>query len=155
MTRKRFYSRRRFISTSSGLAASLALSAESAAQALPIDEVETATQQVVDQYLSASTDLSSNRLGDFLAEDVTYEYAGMRFEGRESLLAARARLVGRLTTRRYEVRRSTVMGHVLLQERIDMLDISGREVRFHVASVFVVMDDQITEWREYPWPGVD
>ncbi len=155
MTRKRFYSRRRFISTSSGFAASLALSAESAAQAVPIDEVETATQQVVDQYLSASTDLSSNRLGDFLAEDVTYEYAGTRVEGRESLLAARARLVGRLTTRRYEVRRSTVMGHVLLQERIDMLDISGREVRFHVASVLVVMDDQITEWREYPWPEVD
>ena len=154
--RNRLHSRRSFLSTSSGLAVCLALSAESRASAAPLHEVEATTERVVREYLSASTDLSSDRLGDFLAEDVTYEYAGTSVEGREAMLANRRRLLGSITARTYEVRRSTVLGNALLHDRIDMLDVSGRgEVRFHVASLFIVADGQITEWREYPWPEVD
>ena len=100
-------------------------------------------------------DLTSNRLGDFLAEDITYEYGDTRFKDRASMLAARAGLMDLLTARRYDIRRSMVLGNVLLHERIDTLEANGGELSFHVASFFVVMDRRITEWREYLWPDVD
>ena len=151
----RLHSRRSFLSTSSGLAGFLTLGAGSRASAAPLSEVEAETRRVVEDYLRASTDLTSNRLGDFLAEDITYEYGDTRFDDRASMLAARASLMDLLTARRYDIRRSMVLGHVLLHERIDTLEANGGELSFHVASLFIVTEGRIQEWREYLWPDVE
>ena len=47
------------------------------------------------------------------------------------------------------MRRQTVTGNVVMNERIDRLVIKGKQIALPVAGVFEVTDDKITFWRDY------
>jgi limonene-1,2-epoxide hydrolase len=113
---------------------------------------EAANEQLVRNFFSeASTDLDHIR--DFLAEDVTFRYEDILLEGLDAYIAQAAPKMAAVSSYAIEPLRFAVIGDTVMNERVDIATLAdGREIRLNVASVFLIADGKIAEWREYPLP---
>lgn len=134
-------------------AAAAAVLIAASAQAQSLADIEAANERLVrDFFAEASTDLDYIR--DFLAEDAVFQYEDTRVEGRDAFIARAEPKMAAVSSYRIEPVRFAVVGNTVLNERIDVATLqNGQEIRLTVASVFLIADGKIAEWREYPSPA--
>lgn len=118
----------------------------------PLADIEAANERLVrDFFAAASADAGFYRA--FLAEDVTFQYENNRVEGLDAFVARAAPKLASVSGYAIEPLRFAVAGNTVMNERVDIAALEdGQEIRLNVASVFLIADGKIAEWREYPLP---
>lgn len=145
-----------------GLGAGLALALGSEANAAGPEAnpmVEAEKEKIVTDFCKAWSKRDAEVLTAYLSDDIEY----YMFEGRPPINGL-AEFSGQLTPFMasmreidWEILRSTVMGDVVLNERIDhFLRPEGSQApdnHFHVVGVFLVRDGKIKYWKDYNLSG--
>lgn len=147
----------------SGLGAGLALAMSSNARAAGPEAdpaLEREKEKIVNDFCAAWATRDADALTPYLADDIEY----YMFEGRppiNGLAEFSAQLKPFMSGMReidWEILRSSVMGDVVLNERIDhFLRPEGSEApdsHFHVVGVFLVREGKIQYWKDYNLSGV-
>ncbi|MBT4740939.1 MAG: SnoaL-like domain-containing protein [Rhodospirillaceae bacterium] len=145
-----------------GLGAGLALALGTSANAAEPGAdpaVEAEKEKIVTDFCKAWAKRDADALTAYLADDVEYHM----FEGRppiNGLAEFSGQLKPFMASMReidWEILRSTVMGDVVLNERIDhFLRPDGSQApdnHFHVVGVFLVREGKIKYWKDYNMSG--
>lgn len=146
-----------------GLGAGLALAFASNAKAAGPEAdpaLEREKEKIVNEFCKAWSSKDPDVLTPYLAEDVEY----YMFEGRPPINGVAefsAQLKPFMSGMReidWEILRSSVMGDIVLNERIDHFlrpEVSNApDNHFHVVGVFLVRDGKIKYWKDYNLSGV-
>lgn len=145
-----------------GLGAGLALAFASSTQAAGPEAdpaLERQKEKIVNDFCKAWSLKDADALTPYLSDDIEYHM----FEGRPPINGVAefsAQLKPFMSGMReidWEMLRSTVMGDIVLNERIDhFLRPEGSEApdsHFHVVGVFLVRDGKIKYWKDYNLSG--
>jgi limonene-1,2-epoxide hydrolase len=145
-----------------GLGAGLALAFGASANAVGPDAnpaLETEKEKLVNDFCQAWATLDATALLPFLSDDIEYHM----FEGRPPIngqIEFSAQLKPFMATMKeidWEILRSTVMGDIVLNERIDHFlrpeKSDAPDNHFHVVGVFLVRDGKIKYWKDYNLSG--
>lgn len=86
----------------------------------------------------------------FLSDDCEYDNVPMsKVIGHDAIRATLEMFVGPNQKTQFEVIRQAATGNIVMNERIDRLEVFGKPVELPVAGVFEVQGDKITLWRDY------
>lgn len=145
-----------------GLGAALALGFTSISQAAETDAntaLEAEKEKIVNDFCAAWASRDAAQLTPFLDETIEYHM----FEGAppiNGLDAFSTQLQPFMADMReidWEILRSSVMGDIVLNERIDhFIRKEGSEApdnHFHIVGVFLVRDGKIKYWKDYNLTG--
>lgn len=145
-----------------GLGAGLALALATNAQAAGPNAdpaLEKQKEQIVNDFCKAWSTRDADALTPFLTDDIEYHM----FEGRppiNGIADFSAQLKPFMSSMReidWEILRSSVMGDIVLNERIDhFLRPEGSNApdnHFHVVGVFLVREGKIKYWKDYNLSG--
>ncbi len=152
---------RRNVLTGLGAALSLGIATSKPAFAQEPDRaLETEKEKIVNDFCAAWSLRDAAQLLPYLDETVEYHM----FEGAppiSGLEMFQSRLQPFMADMReieWEILRSTVMGDIVLNERIDhFLRKEGSEApdnHFHIVGVFLIRDGKIKYWKDYNLSGV-
>jgi limonene-1,2-epoxide hydrolase len=86
----------------------------------------------------------------YLAPDCEYDNVPMsKAIGHEEIRATLSMFVGADNPAEFKVLRQAASGNLVMNERVDRLKISGKDVEVPVVGVWEVSGDKITLWRDY------
>lgn len=146
----------------SGLGAGLALALGTQAQAAGPESdpsVEAEKEKIVIEFCKAWANRDADSLIPYLAEDIEYHMfeGSPPINGHEQFKAQLTPFMAGMREIDWEVVRSTVMGDIVLNERIDhFLRTEGSQApdnHFHIVGVFLVRDGKIKYWKDYNLSG--
>ncbi|MGB1876041.1 MAG: limonene-1,2-epoxide hydrolase family protein [Rhodospirillaceae bacterium] len=145
-----------------GLGAGIALAFRSGANAAGPDAdpaLEAEKEKIVTDFCKAWAKRDADALTPYLADDIEY----YMFEGRppiNGVAELSSQLEPFMASMReidWEILRSTVMGDIVLNERIDhFMRPEGSQApdnHFHIVGVFLVRDGKIKYWKDYNLSG--
>ena len=146
-----------------GLGAGLALAFGSTAQAAGPEAdtaLESEKEKIVTDFCKAWAMKDADALTAYLADDIEYHM----FEGRPPIngipeFSAQLKpFMASMHEIDWEILRSTAMGDIVLNERIDhFIQPEGSQApdnHFHIVGVFLVRDGKIKYWKDYNLSGV-
>ncbi len=121
-------------------------------------KLELANEKLVDDFCTDWSTGDVEILGKYLSDDVAYqivEHAPMV----NSLVEFKERVqpfLNNFNSIRWETLRSSVMGPVVMNDRIDYYEepVKGESMIFYVVGTFVVQDNKIIDWRDWSTPVV-
>jgi limonene-1,2-epoxide hydrolase len=120
-----------------------------------MSDMEKANLKVVNDFCEAWSTMDAEKLGAFLAENVIYRINEKTppTNGRATVVARCKGFLAMAKAARFEVLRSSVIGNVVIDERIDHFQMSPeKETAFHVTGVFFLVNGKIAEWTDYSTP---
>ena len=148
--------RREFLAAG-GLGAALLLAAgESQAAGHEPSAIEKANEKVVNDFCAAWETLDMDKLLSFMDDNIVFRMIDTApfIEGKEAIRDGIQGFLASRTSARFEMLRSTVIGNIVVNERIDHFGKeSGPADAFHITGVFLVKNGKIVEWRDYMMPA--
>jgi limonene-1,2-epoxide hydrolase len=85
-----------------------------------------------------------------MATDAEYDNVPMsKAIGHDEIRATLAMFVGPDNPGQFEILRQAATGNIVMNERIDRLQMNGKAIEVQVAGVWQVDGDKITLWRDY------
>ena len=107
-------------------------------------------EQVVDDFIAAVEKGDIDAALGYLAADAEYDNVPMaKAVGHEEIRTTLAMFVSPENPGQFEIIRQAASGNVVMNERIDRLQMNGKPLEVRVAGVFEVQGDKITLWRDY------
>lgn len=147
--------RREFLAAG-GIGAALLLAAgESRADDSGASAVEQANEKVVNEFCAIWETMDIDKIMGFLDDKIVFRMIdNMPFvEGKQAMLDAIGPFLATRTSARFEMLRSTGIGNIVINERIDHFGKEeGPDDAFHITGVFLVKNGKIVEWRDYMMP---
>ena len=146
----------------SGFGAALALSfaAQANAQTPEADAaLEVEKEKIVNDFCAAWASRDASQLTPFLDDEIEYHMfeGAPPINGKEAFAAQLQPFMAGMREIDWEILRSSVMGDIVLNERIDhFLRNEGSEApdnHFHIIGVFLVRDGKIKYWKDYNLSG--
>jgi len=148
---------RRDFLAAGGIGAALLLAAgETRAAGHEPGEAEKAAEKVVNDFCAAWESLDMDKLLSFMDDKIVFRMMDTSpfVEGKAAIKAGMGQFLATRTSARFEMLRSTAIGNIVINERIDHFGKeSGPEDAFHVSGVFLVKNGKIVEWRDYMMPA--
>jgi limonene-1,2-epoxide hydrolase len=121
--------------------------------------LEKANDKLVADFVRDYSTRDAAVLDKYVADDVIYQITeGMaEIVGREAFFNHNDKMFKGLDEVEWINRRQFAIGQVVINERIDeFYPYPGSKtprMRFHVAGYFLIKDNQIKIWRDFPYPG--
>ena len=146
----------------SGLGAGLALALGSSAQAAGPEAdptVEAEKEKIVNDFCKAWSSRDVDALIPYVSEDIEYHIfeGAPPINGHDQFRTQLTPFMAGMKEIDWEMIRSTVMGDIVLNERIDhFMRPEGSEApdnHFHIVGVFLVRDGKIKYWKDYNLSG--
>jgi limonene-1,2-epoxide hydrolase len=107
-------------------------------------------EQLVNDFIAAIEGGDIAAAMTFLSEDCEYDNVPMsKAVGHEAIRTTLEAFVSPDTKTQFEVIRQAATGNIVMNERMDRLEVFGKQVAIAVAGVFEVEGDKITLWRDY------
>jgi limonene-1,2-epoxide hydrolase len=107
-------------------------------------------EQLVNDFIAAVEKGDIDSAMAFLSPDCEYDNVPMSKNiGHEAIRTTLEVFVGPDHKTEFQVLRQAASGDVVMNERIDRLEVFGKSVEVPVAGVFEVHDGKITLWRDY------
>ncbi len=147
--------RREFLAAGGVGAALLLAAGESRADDSGASAVEQANEKVVNEFCATWETMDIDKIMGFLDDKIVFRMIdNMPFvEGKQAMLDAIGPFLAPRTSARFEMLRSTAIGNIVINERIDHFGKEeGPEDAFHITGVFLVKNGKIVEWRDYMMP---
>ncbi|MFD4369618.1 nuclear transport factor 2 family protein [Rhodococcus sp. NPDC058521] len=89
-------------------------------------------------------------IAGYFTEDAVYHNIPMEpVVGRDAIRTFVAGFVAAFGSIDFDVRLQVVNGDVVMNERVDVFSLGGKEVRLPVVGVFEIRGDRIAAWRDY------
>ena len=148
--------RREFLAAGGVGAALLLAAGESRADDSAASAAEQANEKVVNEFCAAWKTMDIDKLMSFLDDKIVFRMIdNMPFvEGKQAMIDGIGQFLATRTSARFEMLRSTAIGNIVVNERIDHFGKEeGPEDAFHIAGVFLVKNGKIVEWRDYMMPS--
>jgi limonene-1,2-epoxide hydrolase len=149
--------RREFIALgAAGLTLAAALPAAHAAELSPAMRAhEEANVKLVNEFCAAWESMDVDKLASYWDDKITFRMIeGMqRVEGKAALIDGTKQFLATRSAARFEVLRSTAMGNMVINERIDHFTRENGQDAFHVTGFFLVKNGKIVEWQDYTVPA--
>lgn len=159
MTNESSTDRRRFLgfATLAGVAAALPTAAPADTTAGTYASVEADNRLLVEQFCEAWSRLDLDRIVSLISEDFVYQaYDDAPLtRGVAEFRAYIKPFLDNSREIRFEILRTSVIGPVVVNERIDHLlaKPGGKDMSFPIAGVFHVVNGRIRLWYDYFMPG--
>ncbi len=147
--------RREFLAAGGVGAALLLAAGESRADDSGASAVEQANEKVVNEFCATWETMDIDKIMGFLDDKIVFRMIdNMPFvEGKQAMLDAIGPFLATRTSARFEMLRSTAIGNIVINERIDHFGKEeGADDAFHITGVFLVKNGKIVEWRDYMMP---
>jgi len=122
-------------------------------------ELEEANNLLVADFVAAYATRDADVIGKYVSDDITYQITtGMAdIVGREAFHKHNANMFKGLDKVEWVNLRQFTIGQVVINDRIDdFFPYPGSRVprmRFRVAGFFLIEDNKIKTWRDFPYPG--
>jgi limonene-1,2-epoxide hydrolase len=112
--------------------------------------VETANLRVVTDFCGSFAGRDMTKISAFLAEDCAYRIMDTAppARGKDAIERIRS-YVERSTRIEFRILQSSVMGPVVINERVDSFDPAPPNSPYHLTGVFFVRGGKIAEWTDY------
>jgi len=120
----------------------------------PLREYETANEKLVMDFCATWESLDIEKISAYFDDKIVFRMIDSTpfVEGKEAMVAAMGGFLSTRKSAKFEVLRSTAMGNLVLNERIDYFGREDGEDAFHITGIFVVKNSKIAEWRDYMMP---
>jgi len=110
----------------------------------------TTPDALVTTFCKAWSRMDADELAAFFTEDGVYHNIPMApAEGRDAVHAMLTGMKAMISSIRFEVRHQVAQGNVVMNERIDHIEMGGKTVSLPVVGVFEVEGEKIRAWRDY------
>jgi limonene-1,2-epoxide hydrolase len=107
-------------------------------------------EQLVGEFIAAIEKGDVEGAISYLTEDCEYDNVPMaKAVGHEAIRSTLAMFVAPDQKTEFQVLRQTATGNVVMNERIDRLNVFGKHVELPVVGVWEVRDGKIALWRDY------
>lgn len=107
-------------------------------------------EEVVNAFISAIEKGDIDGCLALMSADAEYDNVPMsKVIGHEAIRGTLAMFLAPDQKTHFEVLRQAATGNVVMNERVDHLEVFGKHVDIAVAGVFEVHDGKITLWRDY------
>jgi limonene-1,2-epoxide hydrolase len=107
-------------------------------------------EQVVADFIAAIEKGDIDAALGYMATDAEYDNVPMsKAIGHDEIRATLAMFVGPDNPGQFEILRQAATGNLVMNERIDRLQMNGKAIEVQVAGVWQVDGDKITLWRDY------
>ena len=107
-------------------------------------------EEIVDAFIAAIEGGDIDAAMRHLSPDCEYDNVPMsKAVGHDAIRATLSMFVGPEHKTQFEVVRQAASGNVVMNERIDRMEVFGKRIELAVAGVFEVDGDTITLWRDY------
>ncbi|HEY2427381.1 MAG TPA: limonene-1,2-epoxide hydrolase family protein [Acidimicrobiales bacterium] len=107
-------------------------------------------EQVVADFIAAIEKGDIDAALGYMATDAEYDNVPMsKAIGHDEIRATLAMFVGPDNPGQFEILRQAATGNIVMNERIDRLQMNGKAIEVQVAGVWQVDGDKITLWRDY------
>jgi limonene-1,2-epoxide hydrolase len=107
-------------------------------------------EQLVGEFIAAVERGDVDAALGYLTEDCEYDNVPMsKAIGHEAIRTTLAMFVGPDQKTEFEVLRQAATGNVVMNERIDRLEVFGKHVEIPVVGVWEIRGDKIALWRDY------
>ncbi len=126
---------------------------------MDFSEVETANEKIVNDFCRDWSLKDAAGLSKYLAADLTYQIAPGQplITSFDQFVEQMGAFMTRMETIKWEIIRSHVVGPLVLNERIDYFNApegsKAPSMQFHVAGHFLIEDNKIKVWKDWPMPG--
>ena len=147
-------SRREFLAAG-GLGAALLLAAgEARTDDAGASATEKANEELVNEFCATWETMDLDKLASYLDDGIVFRMIDTApfIEGKEAMIGGIQQFLATRQSARFEMLRSTAIGNVVVNERIDHFGREDGEDAFHVTGVFLVKQGKIVEWRDYMMP---
>lgn len=105
---------------------------------------------IVTEFCGAWVRMDPDELAEYFTDDGVYHNIPMApMEGKQAIRDGLAGMKSMIGSIRFEVLRQLSTGDVVMNERIDHIDMGGKAVALPVVGVFEVQGDKIKAWRDY------
>jgi len=121
--------------------------------------LEKANDTLITNFVNAYASRDADVLSKYVADDIVYQITtGMpEVVGREAFLKHNASMFDGLDKVEWINLRQFAIGQIVINDRIDeFYPYAGSKVprmRFRVAGYFLIEDNKIKVWRDFPYPG--
>jgi limonene-1,2-epoxide hydrolase len=122
-------------------------------------ELEQANNQLVADFVAAYATRDAAVIDSFVSDDIVYQITpGMaEIVGREAFYKHNANMFKGLDKVAWVNSRQFTIGPIVINDRVDdFIPYAGSKVprmQFRVAGYFLVEDNKIQVWRDFPYPG--
>jgi limonene-1,2-epoxide hydrolase len=107
-------------------------------------------EQVVSDFIAAIEKGDVDGALAHMAADAEYENVPMsKAVGHDEIRNVLAMFVGPDNPGHFEILRQVAGGKVVMNERVDHLQMNGKAIEVRVAGIWEVEGDKITLWRDY------
>ncbi len=155
LLQKPYQLERRDLLSGFGAALALSISTQANAQTPEVNTaVEAEKEKIVNDFCAAWSSRDASQLTTFLDDKIEYHMfeGAPPINGKETFTAQLQPFMAGMREIDWEILRSTVMGDIVLNERIDhFLRKEGSEApdnHFHIVGVFLVRDGKIKYWKD-------
>ena len=109
---------------------------------------------MVNGFCAAWESVDPDKWAGVLAEDAVFRMieGRPRVEGRDKIVESFRGCLANAKSAKFEMLRSTAMGNMVINERIDHFDTGTNQMDFHITGFFLVKDGKIVEWQDYTMP---
>ena len=148
--------RREFLAAGSLGAALILAAGESSANDSGASAAEQANEKVVNEFCATWETMDIDKLMAFLDDKIVFRMIDNTpfIEGKQAMTGAIGQFLGTRKSARFEMLRSTGIGNIVINERIDHFGKEeGPEDAFHITGFFLVKNGKIVEWRDYMMPS--
>ena len=148
-------SRRGLVGATGLGAAALAAPALAGVSRQAMSDYEKANEDLVTRFCEDWAKQDVEVLIPYLADDIEYHVweGGMVVNGHDSFRKGMAGFMNGMQEVRWDILRSTAMGDLVLNERIDYFIMkNGKDMPnspFHITGIFLVRDGKIKYWKDY------
>lgn len=109
-----------------------------------------ANERLVTDFCAAWSRLDVEELLGYLTEDCRYHNIPMKpCVGHDRIRRFLAAFLEDATSARFEILHTTSAGNVVMNERVDRIELGSRSIALPVAGVFEIRDGRIAAWRDY------
>ena len=107
-------------------------------------------EELVNAFVAAVEKGDIDTAISYLSPDCEYDNVPMsKAVGHDAIRSTLEMFIGPDKKTQFEVVRQAASGNLVMNERIDRLEVFGKSVELPVAGVFEVKGDKIVLWRDY------
>lgn len=107
-------------------------------------------ERLIETFIDAWAVLDVDRIMEHFTDEPTWHNMPMEAAvGTDAVRGAIAAFAAMSSGIRFEILHQVIDGDLILNERVDHLDVNGRTIPLPVAGVFELRDGKIHTWRDY------
>lgn len=107
--------------------------------------------KLINEFMAVWRTRDIDHIVAFFSDDAVYTNIPMKPPnvGKTAIRAFLESFVGNCTSIEFTVHNQVAVGNLVMNERVDKLNMGGNNIELPVMGVFEIHDDKISAWRDY------